>query len=141
MSVKKYSALFRWEYLWKFGSVGAMGGVVDNLVLAGLVEIGKVSPILGKVLSAEASIIFMFVLNEVWTFSNHGERTVTDLGWRLVMSNIIRLGGLGVGIFTMYVLWGLLDVWYLLSNILGIGVGFVVNYACECLFTWDIVGD
>ena len=138
---QEYSALLRWEYLWKFFSVGAIGAVIDNFVLVGLVELVHVDPLFGKIVSAECSIITMFVINETWTFSEYGERTFLKLGWRLVMSNVIRFGGLLVGIVTMYVLYKFLGVWYLLSNIFGIGLGFVVNYAFESIITWDVLGE
>ena len=30
------------------------------------------------------------------------------------------------------------DVWYVTANVVGIGVGFFVNYTCESLYTWQV---
>lgn len=133
--------LFQWGFLWKFFSVGAFGAVLDNALLVVLVEFIHVDPLYGKIVSAESSIVFMFLINEFWTFSDYGEGSLVEFVRRLFFSNFIRLGGLVVGLITMYILMSVLDIWYLLSNILGIGVGFVVNYTCECIFTWGIVSE
>lgn len=120
--------------LGRFASVGAVGAIVDTASLAGLVEIGGVGPLLGKILSTEVSILIMFLLNERWTFpSRNGSYFI-----RLLKSNIVRVGGFLVGFAVLYMLmeWG--NVWYLLANVIGIGTGFGLNYVAESLFTWEV---
>lgn len=137
----KFFEIFRWVYLWRFLSVGIIGAIVDNLVLYSLVEFWQVPPMIVKFASAESSILVMFILNEKWTFSNYGDRSLFELGRRLGMSHIVRFGGLIVGIVVMYILYKFFGIWYLLANVLGIGVGFIVNYVCESILTWQVLGD
>lgn len=122
----------------QFASAGIVGTAVDNLVLVALVELGGVGPVAAKVVAWELAIVTIFAINERWTFSKHGNAGPRALGRRFARSNLVRLGGL---IVTVIVLAGLVygfDVWYLLANLIGIGVGFAVNYTFESLFTWRI---
>lgn len=135
---RKLNQLINLRYISQFLSVGAVGAVVDNLVLILVVELTAVPPLLAKGLSAECSIVFMFVVNEYWTFAGHGTNSYLGLFRRLLTSNLVRLGGLAVGFAVLFVLHNQLGVWYLIANIVGIGFGSIVNYFFESLFTWRI---
>jgi putative flippase GtrA len=79
----------------------------------------------------------MFVLNERWTFNDLGDQNESTLR-RFVRSNIVRGTGAAVALTTLYVLTTVFDVWYLLANAIGIGIGVVFNYTFETLITWRI---
>ncbi|MFB6299118.1 MAG: GtrA family protein [Halobacteriales archaeon] len=122
----------------QFLSVGVLGYLVDNAVLAALIELFDVTVVLGKPVSAETAIIVMFIANERWTFAKWGESGIGSLGRRFVKSNVVRWGGAGVAYAVLLVLSGHFGVHYFLANTIGIGVGFLVNYVAESLFTWQI---
>lgn len=122
----------------QFLSVGATGAVIDNVALAGFVEFGGLDPLTAKVLAAEISIILMFSINESWTFSDFGKKNPTAVLRRFLRSNAVRVGGVAVALGVLAVLHDGFGVWYLAANIAGIGVGFVVNYFAESLFTWQV---
>jgi putative flippase GtrA len=121
----------------QFVSVGVIGALVDSVVLIGLVEGLSLAPTVAKVGSWEAAVVVIFALNERWTFSEWGQAGLRSLGRRFLTSNVIRVGGFLV---TVAVLGVLVDfgVWYVLANVLGIGAGFVLNYAFETLLTWRV---
>lgn len=130
-------ALWSLARLGRFASVGAVGAVCDNLVLAGLVETDLLAPVAGAVVAKEVSIAVMFALNEAWTFSE----TASGRGGpirRFLTSNVVRGGGAVVGIAVLYALNAWIGVWYLLANVAGIGVGFALNYTAETLVTWRV---
>lgn len=122
----------------KFLSVGFVGMVVDMSLLTVLVEFGSFTPTLAKIGSAEASIIVMFVLNEYWTFNETSSETTRSLIRRFGRSNVVRWGGAGVALLILHFLTTTLDVWYLLANGIGIGIGVIFNYVFESLITWRI---
>lgn len=122
----------------QFLVVGAIGALCDNAVLAALFEVGGLPLLPAKIVSAETSIVLMFLINEHWTFAEWGEAGASPLARRFLRSNLTRTGGLAVGTGVLLVLSGQFGVWYLLANVLGIGTGFVVNYLFESLFTWQI---
>jgi len=122
----------------QFLSVGIAGAILDTLVLTLVVELTGAAPVLGKVVSAEASIILMFIINDKWTFSGEAAESMTATIKRFLRSNVVRAGGVAVALTVLFVLNSVFGVWYALANILGIGVGFVVNYVAESLFTWRV---
>lgn len=124
--------------LGQFVSVGAVGYVVDNVVLALLIEFAGVGVVLGKPVSAEAAIVVMFVVNERWTFAEWGRVGWRPLLRRFATSNLVRLGGAGVAWAVLVALTELYGVHYFVGNTIGIGAGVVVNYIAESLFTWRV---
>jgi putative flippase GtrA len=78
----------------------------------------------------------MFVVNDHWTFAEQPGRDSALR--RLLTSNTVRLAGLATGTGILLVLHGL-GVWYVAANAVGLGVGFVVNYAFESLVTWQVL--
>lgn len=131
-------SLLSLKRLLQFLSIGIMGAVVDNLVLIGIVEAGILSPTPGAVISKESSIMVMFILNERFTFSQHGVESKLGTLVRFLKSNFVRSGGAAVGIGVLFVLHTFFGMWYVIANIIGIGVGFIVNYTFESLFTWRV---
>lgn len=122
----------------QFVSVGATGAIVDNIALAGFVEFGGLDPLVAKIIAAEIAIVVMFTINERWTFANFGAVGIIPLIWRFLRSNVVRIGGVAVALVTLAILHTGLGIWYLAANIIGIGIGFVVNYCAESLFTWRV---
>nr|NIS31938.1 hypothetical protein [Actinomycetota bacterium]NIW28821.1 hypothetical protein [Actinomycetota bacterium]NIX21284.1 hypothetical protein [Actinomycetota bacterium] len=108
-------------------------------------------------------------VNERWTFAGEGDPGRGPLLGRLKRSHLVRVAG-SLTQFAVFVLvyrglfvavtlgdlplWaaavdaaGLapgslagLDVWLLVAKGTGIGVGMVVNYVFESLFTWRVAG-
>jgi len=112
----------------------------------------------------ETAIIVMFLVNENWTFAAHGEDDRASFLDRLKRSHVVRAAGVATQ-FVVFVtvyrllfrdlvlgdigLWASLtggfgvplaglDLWLLLAKGLGVGVGMVVNYVFESLFTWQV---
>jgi putative flippase GtrA len=131
----------------QFVSIGVLGAVCENIVLLSLVEMLAATPELAKLVGAEVSIIVMFVANERWTFATEGKTGTLWLGRRFLTSNLVRAGGVVVGtvVFSALIRWvevsllfAGIDFWLLAANAIGIGVGLVVNYVAESLFTWRV---
>lgn len=122
----------------QFLSVGILGFFVDQIVLAIAIELGEISVVVGKPISAEAAIIVMFILNERWTFATWGKTGGRHLFSRFLKSNLVRVGGVLVAYVVLLALHHWFGMHYLIANTIGIGMGFVVNYIAESLFTWRV---
>ena len=122
----------------QFLSVGVVGMVFDTAVIFLLTDLWNVGPFPAKLASAETAIVVMFVLNERWTFAQWGQTSSVSLARRFLKSNLVRSGGVAVATAVLLALNGWFGVWVVLANIIGIGVGFVVNYVFESLFTWRV---
>ena len=122
----------------QFASVGFVGATVDNGVLFLLVEGTPMGPVAAKIISWELAIITIFFINERWTFATYGSSGANSVGRRLLRSNLVRFGGFLVALTVLAILVYGFDVWYLAANVVGIAVGFFVNYTCESLYTWKV---
>ncbi|WP_255170222.1 GtrA family protein [Natrononativus amylolyticus] len=134
----RLAALRSSERFAQFASVGFVGATVDNAVLVLLVELTVLGPVLAKVIAWELAIAVIFVVNERWTFDSHGKSGSRALGRRFLRSNLVRLAGLLVSLSVLAVLVYGFGVWYLAANVIGIGIGFFVNYTFESLYTWKV---
>jgi putative flippase GtrA len=131
----------------KFVSVGAVGAVFDTTVLVVLTEMFDVLPEIATVVGIETAILVMFTINERWTFADEGRADARSLGGRLVRSHAVRAGGsltqfvVFVAVFRgidVVLLVSGFDLWLVVAKGIGIGIGMVVNYVFESLFTWQV---
>jgi putative flippase GtrA len=127
--------------LGRFASVGLVGFGVDSVVIALLTEFLSVPPLPAKLVSAEAAIVVMFVLNERWTFERWGHTSALAELRRFLTSNLVRAGGVAVATAVLLFLHNLYGIWIPLANAIGIAVGFVVNFVFESLVTWRVHRD
>ncbi|PSP62156.1 sugar translocase [Halobacteriales archaeon QH_8_64_26] len=134
---RRAAALQSGVRLGQFLSIGVLGALFDNGLLVVLYGLGSVPLGIAKFASAEAAILLMFVCNERVTFAEWGAGGNRDLARRVLTSNLVRLGGVLVATGVLLVL-AELGVWYVLANVIGIGVGALLNYVLESLLTWRV---
>ncbi len=121
----------------KFSIVGALGTLVN---LGILYLLRRVYPYfiqnyfaIGSMLAIEVSTIFNFVLHEVWTFSDRREGNMLR---RLILFHITILPG----IVTQFIMSNLAFYGFsidpLISQLIGITIGFPVNYVLSEIGIW-----
>jgi putative flippase GtrA len=130
----------------KFVSVGTLGALCDNSVLALGLMFG-IPPGIAKIAGAEVAILVMFGFNERWTFEGEGENGLRQFIRRLFTSNVVRLGGVLIATAVFLLVYRYVDVqlliagrdlWFLVANGCGILSGLFVNYALESTLTWRV---
>lgn len=80
----------------KFGSVGFVGTMVDFIFYNILIGTFSIRPATSKAISTEIAILNNFIFNNIWTFKKRKTRN-TFFG-KLLIFNIISLGGLAIGV-------------------------------------------
>lgn len=115
----------------KFGAVGLSGVGVNTLFLYLLHERAALPLLLAAPLAVEASIASNFILNNHWTF---GRPTLAFIDF--AKFNLVSLGGLVITTGSLYVLVTLVSMYYLLANLVGIGLATAWNFALNVLWTW-----
>jgi putative flippase GtrA len=149
----RFRALASAGRIGQFVSVGVAGASLETVLVA-LLTAGFVfapplagRPLVAKAVGAEASITLMFLLNDNWTFADHGDAGPVALVRRWVKSHLVRSVGLSVAFATLFVLTSWTDVrlvvaggdvWPTVANAIGIGVGLTINYVAESLVTWRV---
>jgi len=133
----------------KFVSVGVVGATIETILVAICTVVFGTPPLVAKAIGAETSITTMFVINDRWTFAGQGARGIFSLLRRWGKSHLVRIFGLGVAFSVLYALTSVVtfdvyisgyDIWPTVANIIGIGVGMVLNYGAESFFTWNLAG-
>ncbi len=130
----------------KFASVGLIGATIDLSISTTLVLMTTLPPEFAKLVGAEAAIVTMFLINDRWTFPNHGTAGIRSKLGRLLRSNLVRAAGIGIQLTVVFLLTRRdvvvtvagTNVWDALTMPIAIGCAFLINYVAESLFTWRV---
>lgn len=118
-----------------FATIGAVAALINTAILFILTSILEVYYLYSAVIAIETSIIFMFFLNNRFTFEPV-KKGFHDIADGLIRSNIIRSVGTGINLALLYVFTDVFGVYYLVSNIAAIFVASIVNFFAEKHFNW-----
>jgi dolichol-phosphate mannosyltransferase len=119
----------------KFGIVGASGVVVNMGGLYVLKEYAGIPYFVASLIAIELSILSNFTINLLWTWSDRsGEGTL----WAKVIRYHIGAGATAfLGNYVILIaLTELFSLHYMISNLIGIGVGTLANYVINDLWTF-----
>ena len=146
----RFEALVSGVRFSQFVSVGVVGAVSDNTVLAVLGLAFGVPDLWAKIAGVETAILVMFLVNEHWTFSGAGAAGRGAFLRRLGKSHLVRSGGVTVQLVVYWLLTQWLtvelvvagrDLWFIAASPIAIAVAMSVNYVFESLFTWQVHHD
>ncbi|KAA9400051.1 GtrA family protein [Haloarcula sp. CBA1130] len=146
----RFEALVSGVRFGQFVSVGVVGAISDNSVLAVLGLVFGVSDMWAKAAGVETAILVMFLVNEHWTFAGQGDVGRRSFATRLGKSHLVRSGGVAVQLAVYWLLTQWLtielviagtDLWFIAASPLAIGVAMLVNYVAESVFTWQVHAD
>lgn len=133
------------ERFLRFGGVGATG-VVINVGFLHLLKLAGVDFDVAHALSIEASILWNFLLNSLWTFRDRNATAHDGLGERLLSYHLVAgVGGVIQYLTTRIVLalelgpppgtpgFGYVE---LAAVLLGIAMGMTWNFSVNYRWTW-----
>ena len=120
----------------KFCLVGASGVVVNEGLLWILHHFTGLPLALSSGISVETSIITNFTLNDFFTFPDRRKAGIGSFLNRLLRFNAVSLVGLGINIGLLLLLTNVFHLYYLLSNLVGIAIAMLWNYAVNLGWTW-----
>jgi len=120
----------RFGRLLKFGAVGATGVIINTSALYVLSRWLGLPLLLASAIAVELAIVSNFFWNNRWTFACRSSSLV-----RFAKFNAVSLVGLTLNVT---IVWGLTrtGLYFLIANLVGIGVGVAVNYACSVAWVW-----
>lgn len=119
----------------KFATVGASGVVVNQGLLWFFTEIVGLYYLFSSAIGIETSIITNFILNEKWTFRDRskGKKGILRRGAKF---NTVSVAGLVINVSVLFACTEYLGIYYLTSNLIGIGAAFLWNYFVNLGWTW-----
>jgi dolichol-phosphate mannosyltransferase len=128
--------------LLKFGTVGGSGVIVNSGILYALTELLSIDYRISSLVAIEFAIINNFLWNYHWTFSER--KAARKRGFFSMMLKFNISSG-----FTAFVInWGTLflltehvHIYYQISNLIGIGLGTVVNFCLSHFWAFTPVNE
>ena len=114
----------------RFAAVGVTGVGVNTASLYVLHAWEQMPLIPATVLSVELAVLSNYFLNSRWTFAGQ-ERSLR----RLVRFNVASLGALAVNTVCVWLLVRA-GIYFLVADLVGIVVGFVVNFSLSVAWVW-----
>lgn len=126
----------RLEEFIKFGIVGGSGVLVNMGLLYALTRFLSIRLEIASPIAIWISILTNFFLNNLWTFKKR--ETIIPFWSRLFRYHLVSgLAGL-VNYVILLLLVNLMGMHDLLSNLIGIAVGTVINYSLNSFWTWRV---
>lgn len=120
----------------KFCLVGLSGVGVNEGLLWLLTERAGLQYLWSSAVGIETSIITNFIFNNFFTFRDRRSAGVKPTLYRLLKFNLVSLAGLGINLGVLWLFTNTLGIYYLLSNLIGIAVAALWNYALSNWWTW-----
>jgi len=127
---KEYKKVF------KFGIVGISGIFVNMGVLWYLTEYIGLYYLVSSLFAIELSILNNFIWNDLWTFKSEASNELSNRWDRLIAFHAVSAGGLVINLGTLFLLTSVGEMYYLISNIIGILVAFAWNFIMNRKLTW-----
>jgi putative flippase GtrA len=123
----------RWlpERFTKFAVVGGGGVLLNSLVLYLLHQVLGMPVFLASAIAVEVAILNNYVWNDRWTF-----REQRPSRRRLAQFNVVSLGGLLITTGTVWLLATEHGVYFLVANLIGIGLATGWNFGVNVAWTW-----
>ncbi|MEM2237562.1 MAG: GtrA family protein [Candidatus Caldarchaeum sp.] len=128
--------LFEPVRFFKFAVVGGVGLLINTAMLYLLTTyvFGEKLYMVSAVFAMEAAIINNFMLNEYWTFRDRAGKS--GFLKRMLKFHGSRLLGAATSLLTLYLLTDFAGLYYLVSNLIAVVVGTVVNYLTSRFWVW-----
>jgi dolichol-phosphate mannosyltransferase len=118
----------------KFGIVGSSGVLVNMGVLYLLTEFFGVFYLVSSIIAIEVSILSNFLLNDNWTWH---DRKPGHIVHRAIKYHVAAgLTAVVVNWLLLLILTEVFHLYYLVSNIIGIGCGMISNFIVNDLWTF-----
>lgn len=117
----------------KFAVVGLIGTIINLAILYFLTELFGVYYIISAIFAFIIAMTSNFILNKIWTFKEDiRENALTKYGKFAIVSII----GLIVNLIFLYVFTEYLGIYYLISQVLAIGIALFVNFFGNKIWTF-----
>jgi putative flippase GtrA len=113
-----------------FGGVGAIGTVIKLLLMYVLTDWLGLHYMVSYALSFAVVVTHNYLLNSVWTFRYR--LSAPGLG-RYLLVSCVSAGARAVIVF---LLTDVVGIWYMMSTIMAILIGFLLNFAISRRWVW-----
>jgi dolichol-phosphate mannosyltransferase len=118
----------------KFCVVGGIGTLINISILYLLTEKIKVYYIISAIFSFVIAMSSNFLLNKIWTFK---EGVKSGIRKKYFQFFLVSLSALFVNLLFLYFFTEILGIYYLISQILAIGLALIINFLGNKIWTFS----
>jgi len=129
------NSIIQWNKLIRFAFVGASGAVINLLILWILTDFGHLFYLLSALIAIEISILWNFFFNTKLTFNYKFENMsfFLDSAIKYHMTSFV---GILINLSVLLSLTELININYIISEIIAILLAFGVNYILSINYIW-----
>ena len=118
----------------KFAFVGGIGTIINIAILYLLTEKLGIYYLISAIFSFIIAMSSNFILNKVWTFK---ENIKLGIGKKYLQFGLVSITALLVNLFFLYIFTEFFKIYYLISQVLAIGISFIVNFVGNKIWTFS----
>jgi dolichol-phosphate mannosyltransferase len=118
----------------KFGIVGGIGTLVNIAILYLLTEKAGVYYLISAIFSFIVAMSSNFILNKFWTFK---ENIKWEIGKKYFQFVLVSISALLVNLFFLYIFTEIFGIYYIISQILAIGISLIINFLGNKIWTFS----
>ncbi len=118
----------------KFAFVGGIGTLVNIIILYLLTEKAGIYYIISAIFSFIVAMTSNFILNKIWTFK---ESIKLNVGKKYLQFGLVSITALIVNLFFLYAFTEFLGIYYIISQVLAIGVALIINFLGNKIWTFS----
>jgi len=117
----------------KFALVGLVGTLINIAILYTLTEYLNLYYIFSALCAFVVAVTTNFVFNKIWTFSEGiRERIMREY----ISFFLVSISALSINILFLYIFTEFLEIYYIVSQILAIGVALIINFIGNKIWTF-----
>ncbi|MBN2426432.1 MAG: GtrA family protein [Calditrichaceae bacterium] len=117
----------------KFAVVGLSGVLVNMGLLYILTEYAHLFYMVSSVIAIEVSILTNFFMNDLWTWKDRVKQSWIK---RIIKYHSVSFGALIANWIALVILTEWFGVYYMISNLIGICLGMVINFVLNDIWTF-----
>ena len=118
----------------KFGVVGGIGTLINIIILFLLTEKVGVYYLISAIFSFIVAMSGNFILNKIWTFK---ENVKLGIGKKYLQFGLVSVSALLVNLFFLYLFTEIFGIYYIISQILAIGIALIINFLGNKIWTFS----
>lgn len=117
----------------KFGIIGTLGMVINIVIFYSLTEFFGIYYLLSAVISFFFAVTNNFVLNKIWTFKELFSEKFFIKYLKFVSTGLFALV---INLALLFAFTELLKIYYLISQIIAIGLTLFINFSINKIWTF-----
>ena len=119
----------------KFILVGISGIGVNQGILYLLTEYAGMFYLVSSIFATQSAILNNFLWNHLWTFRDRRTQNESILR-KLGKFELVSIAGKLTNILVLYLAVTFMGLHYLAANLIGIAIGFIINFIGNNIWTW-----